>query len=310
MNTKWEWDDIRFFLATAREGSLSGAARALGVDHVTVGRRLAALEEQLGAKLLNRTPDGFATTPVGQAILKQCETMEVAALSLERLAAGHDARAAGPVRVTATEAFACALIVPGIVALREKHPELQIDLLPSVRALDVSRREADLAVRVSLRRPSDPGLVCRRLGDVGSMLYASPKYLAARGIPRPGQGLAGHDVITYLGWPTAMGVRFMGESLEGARISARSNDHFVRVRATAAGLGISELTCFFVDDHPELTRVWPDRAPILRPVWLVMHEDLRRAARVRVVASAIVAAFEREARGLHLGRKRRSSRSA
>ncbi|HKN00854.1 MAG TPA: LysR family transcriptional regulator [Candidatus Binataceae bacterium] len=308
MSAKWEWDDIRFFLAIARESSLSGAARALGVDHVTVGRRLAALEGQLGAKLLNRTPDGFATTPAGEAILKECEVMEVAALSLERLAAGYDARAAGPVRVTATEALACALIVPGIVGLRERHPELQIDLLPGVRALDVSRREADLAVRVSLRRPSDPGLVCRRLGDLGFSLYASPKYLAARGTPRHGHGLAGHDVITYLGWPTAMGPRFMGESLEGARISARSNDHFVQVRAAAAGLGISELACFFVDDHPELTRVWPDQAPMLRPVWLVIHEDLRRAARVRVVASAIVAAFERETKGLRFGRRHRMTR--
>src|SRR5215468_12439403 len=102
---QWQWDDVRFFLALSRERSLSGAARTLGVDHATVGRRIALLEENLGAKLFSRTPDGFATTTAGRVILKQCETMEDAALNLERLVAGHDSRTAGSVRLTATNAM-------------------------------------------------------------------------------------------------------------------------------------------------------------------------------------------------------------
>lgn len=303
MNSKWEWDDIRFFLATAREGSLSGAARVLGVDHVTVARRISGLQERLGANLLHRTPEGFAATRAGQTILQQCEAMETAAANLERLVAGHDTRSAGSVSVTATDALAYAIIVPRLVIVRQNHPELQIDLLPSVRAMDVARREVDLAVRVSLTRPSAAGLICRKLGEVGFALYASPNYLAARGKPEHGKGLLGHDVITHAGWPASMGSQFVGESLEGTQTSIRSNDRFVQLKATAVGLGISELACFLGDDHPDLVRVWPDLPPMLRPVWLIMHEDLRRAAKIRLVASAIADAFQKNSGFLRRGRR-------
>ncbi len=308
MDSKWEWDDVRFFLATAREGSLSGAARVLNVDHVTVGRRIAMLEERLGAKLLTRTPDGFATTPAGHAIIRECEAMEAAAVNLERLAAGHDTRSAGAVSVTATDALAYAIVLPALAPLRASHPELQIDLLPGVRALDVVRREADLAVRISINRPSAAGLVCRKLADVGSALYASPKYLASRGTPGRGKGLAGHDVITYSGWPAGMGPSFTGESLEGARTSVRSNDRFVQLKATALGFGICELACYLGDAHPDITRVWPDQPPILRPVWLVIHEDLRRAAKIRLVASAIADGFHRNSGLLRNGQRNTRAR--
>lgn len=303
MKAKWEWDDVRFFLATARERTLSGAARTLGVDHVTVGRRLAALEEKLRAKLLTKTREGFATTPVGQAILQDCEAMEVAAANLERLAAGHDARIAGSVSVTTTDALAHAIIVPAIVTLRQRHPDLQIDLLPGVRTMDVARREVDLAVRISPTRPTASGLICRKLGEIGFALYASPDYLAARGTPNRGEGLHGHDLISYAGWPTVIGPPFMGESLNGAQTSIRSNDRFIQLRATAVGLGISELACFLGDDHPALVRVWPDQSPVSRLVWLIMHEDLRRAARIRLVASAIVDAFQENAKLLRRGKR-------
>src|SRR5215471_3022572 len=143
----WQWDDVRFFLAVARTGSLSAAARSLGVGHVTVGRRVAVLEKRLGVTLLNHTPDGFATTSAGEAILRQCAAMENAALDLERIAAGRDALVRGSVRVTTTEALAYQLVAPAIAPLRQAHPELQIDLVAGVRSLDIARREADLAVR-------------------------------------------------------------------------------------------------------------------------------------------------------------------
>src|SRR5262244_4055312 len=129
MNSSWQWDDVRFFLAVTRAGSLSGAARALGVGHVTVGRRIAALEKRLGVTLLNRTPDGFATTSAGEAVLRQCMAMENAALDLERTAAGRDSLVAGSVRVTTTDALGYQLVVPAIAALRHAHPNLQVDLI-------------------------------------------------------------------------------------------------------------------------------------------------------------------------------------
>src|SRR6516225_2690585 len=197
----WQWDDVRFFLAVARAGSLSGAARALGVGHVTVGRRITLLEKRLGVTLLNRTPDGFATTSAGEAILRQCMAMESAALNLERIVAGRDSLVTGSVRVTTTEALAYQLIAPAIAALRQTHPELRVDLIASVRSLDIARREADLAVRFA--RPATSDLVCRKLGEVGFSLYASRRYLAKSGIPKRGVGLAGYDLITFAGAPAA-----------------------------------------------------------------------------------------------------------
>ena len=125
----WHWDDVRFFLAVARTRSLSAAARALGVGHVTVGRRIAFFERRLGVTLLNRTPDGFVTTSAGEAILRQCAAMEDAALDLERIAAGRDSLVTGLVRMTTTEALAHQLVAPAMAALRQAHPELQIDLV-------------------------------------------------------------------------------------------------------------------------------------------------------------------------------------
>ena len=172
----WLWDDVRFFLAVARAGSLSGAARVLGVGHVTVGRRIALFEERLGVTLLNRTPDGFTVTSAGDAILRQCMAMENAALDLERTAAGRDSLVAGSVRVTTTEALAYQVVAPAIATLRQAHPGLQVDLVVGVRSLDIARRDADLAVRFA--RPSAPDLICRKLGEVGCSTLRNVTSLA------------------------------------------------------------------------------------------------------------------------------------
>jgi DNA-binding transcriptional LysR family regulator len=302
----WQWDDVRFFLAVARAGSLSGAARALHVGHVTVGRRIAELEKRLGVTLLNRTPDGFATTSAGEAVLHQCMAMENAALELERLAAGRDSLVTGVVRVTTTEALSYQLVAPAIAALRRTHPELQVDLTVGVRSLDIARRDADLAVRFA--RPSTSELVCRRLGDVGFSLYASQSYLARSGIPKRGQGLAGYDLITYTGAPAAMSPFFMGESLDGARIAIRCNNALIQLKAAADEIGIAELVCFLGDGCPDLIRVWPHEAPAYRTVWLITHQDMRRSARIRAVSAAIGEAFRRQRRILEQGHRRRGAR--
>jgi DNA-binding transcriptional LysR family regulator len=295
----WQWDDVRFFLAVARAGSLSGAARALGVGHVTVGRRITLLEKRLGVTLLNRTPDGFATTSAGQAILRECAAMESAAMDLERIVAGRDSHIAGSVRVTTTEALAYQLVAPATAALHETHPELRVDLITGARSLDIARREADLAVRFA--RPSASDLVCRKLGEVSFCLYASTRYLASLGIPKRGQGLAGFDLIAFTGAPTAMSPFFMDESLEGARIALRCDNPLIQVRAAASNVGIVEAACFLGDSSPDLVRVWPDEAPTRRAVWLIMHQDMQRAARINAVSTVITAAFRRQRRILEQG---------
>ena len=295
----WHWDDVRFFLAVARAGSLSAAARALRVGHVTVGRRITLLEQRLGVTLLNRTPDGFATTSAGEAILRQCTAMETAALDLERIAAGRDMLTTGLVRVTTTEAIAYQLVAPVIAALRRTHPELQVDLIVGVRSLDIARSDADLAVR--LARPSASDLVCRRLGNVGFSLYASKRYLAKSGTPKRGQGLGGFDLISFTGAPVAMSPFFMGESLDGARVALRCDNPLIQLKAAADGAGIAELACFLGDSSPELVRVWPNEAPARRTAWLILHQHLRRSARVRTVSAAITEAFSRQRKTLEQG---------
>jgi len=288
----WQWDDARYFLAAARTGSLSGAARALGVGHVTVGRRIALLEDRLGATLLARSPDGLATTAAGDAILRQCMAMEGAAQDLERIVAGQDSQLVGSVRVTTTEALAHQVVAPAIAALRLAHPELQVELTAGVRSLDIARREAELAVRFS--RPSLPDLVCRRLGGVGFALYASAAYLQRRGAPAAGVGLSGHDLIAFTGAPAATSPFFMGETLEGARTALRCDSPFIQLRAAVEGVGIAELACFLGDATPDLVRLWPERPPSRRAAWLIVHQDMRRAARIRAVSAGIADAFRRQ----------------
>jgi DNA-binding transcriptional LysR family regulator len=287
----WQWDDVRFFLAVARTGSLSAAARALGVDHVTVGRRIALFEKRLGVTLLNRTPEGFAATSAGEAILRQCTAMETAALDLERIAAGRDSLVRGSVRVTTTEALVDLLVVPAIAGLRRAHPELQLDLMVGVRSLDIARREADLAVRFA--RPSVSELICRKLGEVGFSLYASKRYLAKVGVPKRGQGLAGYDLITFTGAPAAVSPFFMGESLEDAHIALRCDNPLVQLKAAANDVGLAELACFLGDSSPDLVRMWPQEAPARRTACIKICADRLGSGRLRPRLQKRSAANER-----------------
>lgn len=295
----WQWDDVRFFLAVARTRSLSAAARALGVGHVTVGRRIALFEKRLGVTLLNRTPDGFVTTSAGETILRQCAAMETAALDLERLAAGRDSLVTGSVRVTTTEALAYQLVAPAIAALRQAHPGLQVDLMVGVRSLDIARRDADLAIRFA--RPAASDLVCRKLGEVGFSLYASQRYLAKSGTPKRGQGLVGHDLVTFTGAPAAASPFFMGESLDGARIALHCDNPLIQLKAAATDAGIAELACFLGDSSPDLVRIWPNEVPVRRTAWLIVHQDMRRSARIRVVSAAVTEVFRRQRKTLGQG---------
>ena len=298
------WDDIRFFLAIARESSLSAAARVLRVDHATVGRRLATLEQRLSAKLFNRTPEGFAITSAGQAMLQQAEAMEAGALAVERLASGHDERSSGLVRVTTLEILAHQVVVPAIACLQKSHPQLQVDLLVGLRTLDIARRQADIAVR--LARPTDASLICRKLGEFGVTAYASRHYLEAHGRPKRGAGLRGHSLINFLITPSTLGVQFHGESLDGARFAMHTTGTaFTQMKAAADGVGIAELPCCLADEHPQIERVWPAARPTMRTVWLVTHQDLGRATKIRLVSNAIADAFERDAAILRFGRMRR-----
>jgi DNA-binding transcriptional LysR family regulator len=302
-----EWTDLRFFLAAVRGGNLSAAARELGVNYTTVGRRLDALQHGLGATLIQRTPDGLTLTRAGEAVRELCEKIETTALEIERRAAGQDRELGGTVRLTATETLAARFLIPAMGALRKRHPELEIELIPDYRLLDLSRQQADLAMRNA--RPTDPHLVCRRVGGFAITLYASRAYLAARGRPLRGAGLAGHDLVSWRYLLPARRGQFMGESVTGARIAFRSNSTLALKHAVAEGFGIGNIPCYIADTDPRLVRIWPDVTPPMQPLWLIHHEDLRRTARIKLVSDAIAATLRRESRVLRGESPRRDARS-
>jgi DNA-binding transcriptional LysR family regulator len=288
-----DWTDLRYFLACAREGSLAGAARTLEVDATTVGRRLGTLEKELGARLFDRAPGGLVLTEVGRGIRSAVEGMETLALTVERRASGEDARLEGTVRITLTEAFAVQVLLPRFAPFRERHPGIQVQFLTDYGALDLSRREADVAIR--LTRPQEDTLVARKVGEIAIALYASEEYLARCGQPDPAQGFAGHEVIGYVDaatrWPES---RWLTEAAPHARVALRCNSLLSVVTATAAGLGLGLMPCLAGDARPELLRVVPPVASLRRDIWLVVHQDLQHNARVRATLHFLAEVLHQE----------------
>ena len=171
-----DWDAVRFFLELARAKTLARAARRLRVDYTTVGRRVSALERELGAKLFERTPDGFVLTDAGESIRAAAEQMEQSALAVEQRALGADRRLSGTVRVAAAESAGHAVVLPAMRELHLRHPEIRLHLQTGLARLDIARREADLALRFA--PPESGDLRVRRLAPIGFALYASKDYLA------------------------------------------------------------------------------------------------------------------------------------
>jgi len=279
-----DWGDLRYFLELSRAGTLAAAARKLGVDYTTVGRRLAALEEDLGAKLFERTPEGLILTEAGESIRAATEEMEEAALLVEQRALGADRKLAGVVRVATTEMLGQFVVLPAVRALHEIHPQIRVDLATGAQRLDLARREADVAIRYV--RPESGDLVSRRVARVAEAAYASKGYLASHQRPTPGNGLAGHDVV-MLESRTLRGNRVAGEDPSNARIVLRTGNSLSLHRAVALGIGIGGLPCYIGDADRDLRRVFPEAPVEIDDLWLVVHADLTRTSRVRAVIDAL-----------------------
>ena len=286
-----DWNDLRFFLAAARERSLAGAARRLSVEHTTVSRRLTALETALFAKLFTRSSDGLALTDVGQKLLPQAEAVERTMQVIERTASGCDERIEGVVRVTTSEAFS-GFLVKRMGPLREKHPALVVEMLSGNRTFDLLRGEADLAIRLSPVTQGD--LVGRKVGDSGWSVYAAPSYLKRKGTPSSIDDLREHDVI---GFDETManlpGAKWLETRLAGANIVMRGNSIVSAFNAAVTGFGIAVLPCLLIEKDAGLARITPDVVST-RDIWLVMHPDLAKLARVRAVIDFIGELIERE----------------
>lgn len=289
-----DWDDLRFFLALARHGSLSAAARDLHVAQSTMGRRLASLEASLGVRLLNRTPDGYVPTQAGDGVRARAERLEQEALALERDVGGRDTRMAGLVRVTCAETVATHILAPCFASLHEQQPDLMIELTPNPRELSLSMREADISLR--LKRPDQHDLVVRRVGSLGFGLFASPAYLQRHGEPDLRGGCPGHYLITQLeDIQAATQTAWLADLAPRARVAMQTSSHEAAVSAAIHGGGLACLARFRADKESGLVRLdVPSRIPDA-DMFLVVHRDNRQIPRIRVALTHITEWVHRQA---------------
>ena len=281
-----DWDDLRFFLALARHGSLSAAAKELHVAQSTVGRRLASLEASLGVRLLNRTPDGYAPTQAGEGVRAHAERLEAEAMSLERDVGGRDVRMAGLVRVTCAETVATHILAPGLASLHVQQPDIMVELIPNPRELSLSMREADVSVR--LKQPDQHDLVVRRIGTIAFGLYASPGYLDRHGDLDVADGCPGHHLITQLeDIEDATQTGWLADLAPRARVAMQTSSHEAAVAAAVHGGGLACLARFRADQEQGLNRLLVPPPIPSASIWLVVRRDNRQTPRIRVALTHI-----------------------
>ena len=287
-----DWNDLRYFLAITRTGTLVRAGKEMGVEHTTVARRLAALEAALGCKLFTRGPDGLTLTETGRSVLPAAEAVAAHVSDILRRATGSDAKVEGTVRLTIPESIN-GYMVQVLTRLREQHPGLMFEVLSDNRAFDLRRGEADLAVRI--RDVEDPELIARKIGSAGWSLYASPAYVGRRGGLETPDNLQGHELIGFApDLAATVGQRWLDAHGQGARIVMRANSINAAVDAAVAGGGVVALPCFTVDHDPRLTRLTPQVIGA-RDINLVVHPDLAKVGRVRTTMDFLIETFVRDA---------------
>jgi len=283
------WDDIRYFLAVARSGSLTDAARDLCVSYSTVSRRLNALEKTLGARIFERGATGYSLTSAGKEMLDAAKGMEAEFEQLSRHVQGRDARLSGHVRVATTDALATSFM-PDVAAFTRRYPEIEVDLITTAAPADVAMRDAEVAL-LAIDNPPE-SLVGRRLARLPSALYASRKYLTEH--PNV-DDLDGH---TWVGWEQGMDhlpvARWMRENVPDAHVACRLSSGTAVRAAVRDGLGIAHLLCFLADDDDELLRVREPDPELETGLWLLTHADLAKTARVRAFLDFVAEAIGRQ----------------
>jgi len=282
------WDLARAFLAVLEAGSLSGAARSLGLTQPTVGRQIEAFETRLGVPLFTRSRHGVKPTQAALDLLPHAETMAAAMAALERSASGEAAEARGTVRLTVSELMGAAVLPPMLTRFREAHPKVALELVLSDRIDDLLRRAADIAVRMV--RPSQAALVARHIGPVPLSLYAHRDYIARHGMPATLAQLASHTLIGPDADPWLAGV-LAAKSTPFSRdlFDLRTDSGLAQFEALRAGYGIGGCQDALARSHPDLVPVLHGDFRMMLDCWVVMHEDLRTSRRVRLLFDHLVA---------------------
>ena len=285
--SRFDWDDLRFFLAVARAGRLTVAARRLGADHATVSRRITALEEAFKAKLFERRPQGYTLTEHGERLLAKAETMETQALAVSSEIGGADLALSGTVRVGTPDGFGTFFLAPRTANLAAQYPDLEIQLVAMPRLLSLSKREADVAI--SLAPPKEGKIVARKLTDYRLGLYAVADYLKRHPAIASPEDLHAHEMIGYIDdLIFTPELDYLDEVSKGLRPRLQSSNLLAQMQATLAGGGICVLPHFLAVQDPRLVPVLPQAVAIIRSFWLIVHADLKDVARIRATMDFVV----------------------
>ena len=290
------WELYRSFLGVLKEGSLSGAARLLGIAQPTVGRHVAALEKALGLALFTRSPTGLLPTEGALALRTHAEAMESTAAALERTAASQGEGVRGVVRVTASEVIGVEVLPAIVGGLHREHPDLKIELALTNKVQDLLRREADIAVRMT--PPEQKMLIARRIGRIEIGMHATREYFAERGTPQSIADLTRHTLIGF-DQETAY-IRSARKSLppfSRESFSLRTDSDLAQLALIRAGAGIGLCQVPIARRSESLVRVLPRQFSLHLETWITMHADLRNRSSCRVTFNALVAGLQRHVAG-------------
>ena len=270
------WDNLRYVLAVANAGSLASAARLLGVNHTTVLRRVSAFEKRLGQRLFERLPTGYVLTAGGEELIAAARRIDDTVTTLERKLAGQDLRLSGTVRVTTTDTLMGSILPEILAAFRAAHPGIQVEVALSNLMLNLTKRDADLAIRPAKDPPET--LIGRQVAKIAFAVYGSPHYLAKR----RSADLAAHQ---WVGPDDSLGgtsvAAWMRSELPESEITLRADSLLGLRQAAQAGLGLAALPCYLGDTSPDLVCVHPPITAMETALWILTHEDLRHTVRIR-----------------------------
>ncbi|MFT5132167.1 MAG: DNA-binding transcriptional LysR family regulator [Gammaproteobacteria bacterium] len=276
------WDDLRFFLALAREGTVSGAGRVLEVKHTTVARRISALEEKLRSRLFDRLPSGYAMTQVAENLYQHALAMEEVAQAVDREVFGMDAQLEGALRLAASYDIFTRLITPRLHQFTEQYPGIEIELLSSTSLVDLASRQADIALRLSSKPPDY--LIGRKILPLGHGVYGSTSYLKKK---RESEKLIlwEHERDTP---------EWVNDHYQGGRVVARVSEIMTMMEAVRNHMGLARMPCYVADAELSLRRIDVSLTPSTWGVWVLSHADLRSTARVRVCREFLIDIIEQQ----------------
>lgn len=288
---KFDWNHAKAFLVTAEEGSFTAAANALKTTQPTLGRQVAALEEELGVVLFDRVAGRLKLTPTGMQLLEYVRHMAESAGHISRLADSQSTEVRGKVSVSASEVYCAHLLPPIVKTIRTKAPGITVDIIADNQPSDLTRREADIAIRNF--RPDQPELIARKLRDDQGCLYATPEYLQSIANPQDSASFANAifiafaDIDQLTSWLNSEGIPVTTENFK-----LIAKNYLVHWELVKQGLGIGIMPQDIGDAEPAVVRACPFLNPFVFPVWLVSHRELKTSTRVRVVFDLIADALQ------------------